>query len=723
MDIYRFLNVILRKLKYIMALVVIAGALMFFSTRKQPRLYSANASIFSGITTSGSLSDDGESKVDFFASKAAYNNLISILNSRSVIEETSLRLLARHLMSEKYDESEMSEESFYELHKIIPDEVLKLVDKSSLEKTYENLAGYMKQDKHNFLYGLINGNHPHYGYKAISVIKPVQVGSSDIIQLSYQTDDAAITFQTLNVLIDVFLSRYSGLRIGQSNAVVAYFESQLEKSSGALKIAEDSLLYFNKANNIINYYEQTKFISSQQEKIDVKLQDEVLEFSSAQAVLDKLEEETKSRFNINLKNEQIMSIRHDLISVNQKLAEIEVAESDSTFTSTDDTRKLTSKKALLENSLHSRIDSLYVYENNSDGIAIETLLGEWLKTVTEYESSKARLAAMKSKSDEFNKLYSKYAPLGAKMKRIEREIDVKEKAYLEILHHLGLAKLKQQSEEMSSNMKILDKPQLPIYAEPTKRKLYIVIICLATFIFTVMGLLIFEVLDKTVKSVSRFQDISGIKVMGAYVLENAYKGTDLASLKRNGSKILLEKIMQIRNQTVSKDPVIIQFLSLRNNEGKSFLTDEICDKLTGIGYKTKIMDFSGETAETSANRLSVTPKQGFVSSSYLELVKADPGFAGMEIVLIEVPSLSENIFNQVLLQTASISFLVIDAYRTWSSSDEFQLGNLKTQITTGLYGILNKVSVYNIEEIAGEVPKKRSKLRKFIKQRLFKRLI
>ena len=649
MDIYRFLNIILRKLKYILALVVIAGVLMFVSTRKQPRLYSAKASIFSGITTSGSLSDDGETKVDFYATKAAYNNLISILNSRSVIEETSLRLLARHLMSDKYDESEMSEESFYELHKIVPDDVLKLVDKTTLEKTYENLVNYMKQDKRNFLYGLINGDHSHYGYKAISTIKTGQIGSSDIIELSYQTDDAAISFQTLNVLIDVFLSRYSGLRIGQSNAVVAYFEAQLEKSSGALKIAEDSLLYFNKANNIINYYEQTKFISSQQEKIDVKLQDVVLEFQSAQAVLDKLEAETKSRFNINLKNEEIMSIRRDLISVNQKLAKFEVEENDSTFTSSDDTRKLNTKKTLLERSLHSRIDSLYVYESNSDGIAIETLLGEWLKTVTEFESSKARLAAMKSKSEEFNKLYAKYAPLGAKMKRIEREIDVKEKAYLEILHHLGLAKLKQQSEEMSSNMKILDKPQLPIYAQPTKRKMYVVIVSLATFIFTVMGLLIFEVLDKTVKSVSRFEDISGVKVMGAYVLEEDYKGNDLTSLKRNGSKILLEKIMQARNQSVSKDPVIIQVLSLRDKEGKTFLSDEICDKLTVIGYKTKVMDFTGGEAAASANRISLSPKQGFEASSYLELVKATSGFADIEIVIIEVPSLSDNIFNQVLL--------------------------------------------------------------------------
>jgi polysaccharide biosynthesis transport protein len=723
MDIYRIINIVLRKFKYILGLTVLAGVVMFFSTRKQPHMYSAKATIFSGITTTSSLKDDGETKVDFYATKAAYNNLISIVSSRSVIEETSLRLLARHLMEDKYNEAEMSEESFYELHQIVPDEVMKLVDKSSAEKTYENLAGYMKQDKHNFLYGLINLDHPHYSYKALSTLKVVQVGSSDVIELSYQTDDAAISYQTLNVLIEVFLNRYSTMRIGQSNAVVSYFEKQLENSSAQLKTAEDSLLYFNKSNNIINYYEQTKFISSQQEKIDVKLQDVVLEYQAAEAVLEKLEAETKSRFNINLKNEEIMNVRRNLIDVNQKLAEIEVKQTDSTYVP-HDSGGLVGKRALLERSLRSKIDSLYIYENNSDGIAIETLLGEWLKTVTEYESSKARLKAMKDKNEEFNKLYAKYAPLGAKMKRIEREIEVKEKAYLEILHHLGLAKLKQQSDQMMSNMKVLDKPQLPIFAQPTKRKLYVIIICLATFIFTILGLMIFEVLDKTVKTVKRLEDIAKIKVMGAYVLESTYKGTDIENLKKNGSKSVIEKIMQAASKKTNDRPLVVQLLSLRDKEGKSFLADDICTKLKYIGYNTKIIDFKGESTGESEDRISFNQKQGFITASYDELIQNNPELNGVEIILAELPGLGENIISQSMISSAAVSFMIVDAYRTWSSSDEFLLGNLKKQITDGsLYGILNKVSIYNMEELAGEVPKKRSKIRKFIKQRILKRLI
>ena len=45
------------------------------------------------------------------------------------------------------------------------------------------------------------------------------------------------------------------------------------------------------------------------------------------------------------------------------------------------------------------------------------------------------------------------APLGATLKRIEREINVAEKEYLSLLHSLNLSKLRQQNIELSSNIK------------------------------------------------------------------------------------------------------------------------------------------------------------------------------------------------------------------------------------------------------------------------------
>lgn len=722
MDIYSFIGLLLRKIRLLAGVPIVAGSLLFFLTSNQPKEYSTKATIFTAITSSSSLDNLDNSRVDFFATKTAYNNLISIINSRNVIEETSLHLLSKHLILEKPDETELSASSYENLISIIPDEIMKLVVKQDEEQTFNNLMNYMKQDKKNFLYGLINLDHPHYSYKAISKIKTTQIGASDIIELSYNSDDPAIAYQTLDVLIKVFLTRYSALKQNQTNAVVEYFERQLDKSSAELDNAEDRLLDFNKSNNIINYYEQTKHISSQQEKIEVKLQDILMEYQAAEAVLNKLETETQSRFNINLRNKEILELRKSLILVNKRIAELEMEEYGNREKSSQlsETQELREK---LENSLRSKMDSLYIYQRNSDGIAISTLLEDWLQTVIEYESSKARLLAMKSKSIEFQKLYNQYAPLGAILKRIEREIEVKEKAYLEILHHLGLAKLKQQNEEMMSKMKVLDKPLYPIDPLPTKRKIMVIAITFFSLILTILGLFIFELLDKTVKTVKRYTEKSDLRVAGAIAFNKGFSSEIAEELINTGTRPIIDTILKHKQTGAQKETLFVQVLSLWKDEGKTYLIESLKEQLKQLGFSSKAITFDGNVSDSDdeqTSQLSITAQ--FNHQNYTNLLDNTLVIKDIDILFVEVPAISKTIYNPNLINSASISLLVTDACRTWSEANNFILNKLKETIQHHFYGVLNKVFTYHFEEISGEIPKQRSRIRKYIKHRIVKRL-
>jgi hypothetical protein len=50
--------------------------------------------------------------------------------------------------------------------------------------------------------------------------------------------------------------KLQNIKENRSDAVVKYFQEQLALANDNLKAAEDKLLEFNKASNIINYYEQ-----------------------------------------------------------------------------------------------------------------------------------------------------------------------------------------------------------------------------------------------------------------------------------------------------------------------------------------------------------------------------------------------------------------------------------------------------------------------------------
>lgn len=716
MDIYRLIHLVIKNLLWLVFLPLLAGALMYLLTMKQSLKYSTRASVFTAITSNTSLEDLGQSRVDYFATKTAYNNLLSVISSDHVITQTSIRLLAKHLVLKKPVYNKLSEKSFTELHEIIPSEIVALVDYTSEEKTYQNLRGYLKQDKDNFLYGLLNFDHPHYSHKAISKVKTIQMGGSDIIELSYQSNDPGVAYETLKILIDIFIERYAGLKKTQTNAVVGYFETQLKKASEQLSDAEDRLLIFNKKNSIINYYEQTKHISSQQEKIEVKLQDILMEYQAASAVLVKLEDESKSRFKINLRNERILSIRKKLIKTNQELADLEIKSKDLIISSPKGDRIKREKKAF-EEELRREISLLNTFENNSEGIAIETLLNEWLETVIEYESAKAKLISMELKHKEFLQLYAKYAPLGAKLKRIEREIGVKEKAYLEILHHLELAKLKQQNQEMMADMRILDEPTLSIDPEPTKRKIFVVVIVFFTFIFLLTGIVVFELLDKTIKNSLHFNQLSTLSVKGVYVLEKEYKKVKIEIVKKKGLKTVSETIINQRNILEANETIYVQFLSHYEQEGKSHIINLFKTELEKIGYNIQILNFSNQVDDFKEDNLL---KDLYKKKTYRDFIQKDKN---IDVVLIEVPALADNLFNTILLRTASLTYLIVDAGRTWSSADDFLLDKVKVSVITDLHGILNKMKPENMQDIIGEIPKTRSKIRRFIKHKIFKKFI
>lgn len=717
MDIYKLIHIVIRRIKLILIVPIIAGLAMYFAGTNNKLTYTSKASIFTAITSNTSLENLGNNRVDYFATKTAYNNLLSILNSRDVIEETALRLLASHLISDGTNPTVISQESYIALNEILPSEVKELTNINSAELTYLNLLDYMNQNKENFLYGLLNFNHPHYSYKAISNVTAVQDGSSDVILLTYQSDDAAIAYRTLEILIDVFIRKYSKLKQSQTGSAVGYFEKQLAISAAKLKDAEDRLLNFNKSNDIINYYEQTKHISSQQEKIEIKLQDVVMEFEAAKAVLEKLEIETKNRFNINLRNKELMDIRQELIKINLNIAEEQIEGNSNSFVSTE-IQRYAQQKQQLEIQLQNKLDSLYILNHNSEGIAIETILGDWLKTVIEYESAQARLLAMEAKEKEFKELYSKFAPLGAILKRIEREIDVCEKEYLEILHHLGLARLKQQNEELMANMKVVDKPQLPIDPEPDKGKLMIIVVAVFSLLLTMLGIIGFELLDKTIKTVSRFANLSKLAIAGAQAKLSSKNVLVVESVNRSGSKKLLETIIEKASSSKSKNGIVIEFTSNWNGEGKSGLIKNIQAKLTEYGYKVGTARFSGEITDDQSINLPV--KKLFEHNTYQSLLQKE--LSEYDIVLVEIPAGKENTMNVNLFRTADIACFVANAQRTWSSADSFLLEELVKHHENKLLGFLTNVSIDNMEEITGEIPKKRSKIRRFIKTQVSKRI-
>jgi succinoglycan biosynthesis transport protein ExoP len=712
MTIIRFVEILMSKIKYLVILPLLAGVLTFILTRDLPVKYAAETSIFTGITSNTGL-EVSATRVDKIVTQNEYNNVLTILKSESVYEEIALRLLAQHLTLNKPKKEIISEVAFEDLENNAPAEVKNLVVINNYERTYQNLKNYIKADQKNFLYNILNYENQYYSYKALSTIKVEQINSSDIIQLSYESDDPGISYNTLKIAAKVFISNYGLLKKNQKSSAVKYFQDKLDEVSKKLNNAEDELLRFNTSNNIINYYEQTKQITTQHEEIELRLQDAKMKNESSVAVLNKIETEIKKRYSINFRNIEILNIRKKLVDCNTEIAQLEIQKKDN---GQDVSINLLYKnRIVLEKKLENCIDSIYNFKSNSEGIESRKILDNWLDAVKDLESTTAIYKSMQIRQLEFQIQFKRYAPLGSTTKRIEREINVYESEYLEILNDLNAALQNEQNTDMISNMRITDEAKFPINAIPSKKKLYVLISVLFTLIFYILGVFCVELMDHRIKTPSKIKLLTGLDFLGAFCLINPPKSKSNIDLQiqHKAELFIFEKIRSISLK--EKKPFIIQVLSIWEDAEKSKIAEILNREIETKGFKSKVIETKSMVSNDYLKNSDEPNLYNFYKANEYNSLLSDEDKKNDYIIII-IPAIAFGIDNPVLLQNVDMSLIVFDSDLTWTKADNFNVEKIKKLIPINLYSVLSNALPENLEEIYGEIPKKRSKFRILVKK-------
>jgi succinoglycan biosynthesis transport protein ExoP len=725
MNIIKFLKIIYSKIIYLTIIPIIIGLVVYFLTKDLPVKYTTSSTIFTGVTTNNGLVVESI-RIDNNATQSEYNNIMTMLKSTTLFEEISLHLLTQHLILTKPQKEIISEKSYKELMASVPDKVKKLVVKNNFDKTYKNLKEYIVQDEKNYIYRLMNYGHKYYGINSISTLKAERLTNSDLIKLSFESEDPGICFNTVKFATQIFVKNYSEIKVKQSSSAVSYFEQKLKEIAAKLDEAEQNLLDFNIDNDIINYYEQTEQVTTQQEKIEVRLQEVKMEYEASQAVLAKLEHEVEKRYNINLRNSMILQIREQLVELNEAITSIELDNNNPNKSKLPD---LKSKKNKVESTLENKIDSMNIFDSKSQGIESQRLLSEWLDAVKNHENYSALFKSMKLRQIDFMKQFKRYAPLGATIKRIEREIDVYEREYLNVLHHLGLARQNQQSIDMRSNMKVLDETKFPINAIPSKNKLYVVIAVLFSIIFYLLGVFIIELMDARMKSPSLLKLNTGLDVIAAFTINNKrnkkYINTEM--IDHRASLLLFEKVRKLSSKNTK--PFVIQIYSSWDGAGKTLVANKLAAEIEKHNFSVTIVSFCNEE-ENSSQTKSTGSDSIAISNFYSEINKYEQydtfiteNSISSNYLISIFPPVSNGIDNTAFISNPNVNLIVYDANTSWATADIFMLDKLKSVLLeNSLFAVLTYAEPDNLEEMYGDIPKKRSFIRKLLKK-LLKRVM
>ncbi|KAF0128763.1 MAG: hypothetical protein FD155_2973 [Bacteroidetes bacterium] len=582
-------------------------------------------------------------------------------------------------------------------------------------KTIQNITNYYNSSDTNFVYGLLHyGADKHYSIQSIKSLQIYRINNSDLVRLVYLSDDPGICQQTLKIIAHVFVKNYKLLKENQTDMVVEYFKRQVDSADRILRLSEDKLLIFNRKNNIINYQEQTKYIAAQKEDLDLYYQNEQVRMAQSSAALRELETKLTRRDSIYLKSDVINQRRKEYADVTEKILINELAE-DYDKRIGDEISMLRHRSDNLRDEIKLYVDQLYLYSHSTQGIPISKMLDEWLKNALSYEEAKASLVVLARRKLDFVKTYQRFAPLGAMLKRIEREMTIAEQTYLELLRSLNLAKMRQQNLQMATNIRLIDPPYFPLQANPSKAKYLVVAAAMIGFLLILFIILVLEYFDASLKKPEKVAEQIGLKLAGAYpYLGSNVRMKDAVFISNRLIEMIIQNIKRSIAQgsvyTTSK-PHLVLFFSTQEGVGKTFLTTKIANKLRTYGEKVIVLNYAdnkeGEPINDYNLAYNYTIKENFSEVKNLkELI--DSNILRREnylydYILIEIPSIIFHAFPMELIQQVDASVLIVKATNSWNKADIGSLEIIKDLAKEPPMVILNEAEDYAIEEMISGV--------------------
>ncbi len=814
MKLIEFVRIFLKHIVLLVTVPLFLALLVFYMTRNPDFKYASETTLYTGIATGSSV--EMNKTFNYFVTNTAFDNFISIVKSRNTQQEVAIRLLSQHLLLPNPDPAYISTESFNELKRITPAYIFDYVEKEitpgkseikeietsadsvkntgyfiselenvqeipasiskyAYEKTVEKLTELLQSSDTNFVYKLLNFPNPHYSYKDLSTIKVTRIGSSDLVQIRYETDDPGICRQTLELLTNACIRNYRDVKENRSDAIINYFEDHLADAAERLKIAEDKLLNFNKENNIINYYEQSKAVAVVKEELDVEYNNKRIKLAGVEAAIKRLEENLNNQEQIQLKSSKLVTLRNQLGSLNFKIHAAETFQNGQDIDAANLT-KLKAEAAKLEEQLKQSVSELYSQGNTKEGIPIATILTEWINNIIEAENLNAGIKVLGNRIIEFQKQYEIYAPAGAILKRIEREIGVSEREYLSILQGLNEANIKLQDNQLSSNIKAVDPPFFPLTPMPTKRKALVLMAAFAGLILVLAIILFLEYFDDTLKNLhnaSKNLKLPFIGVIPKILLKN--KNINISFIVNRLTEIAIQNIeLNIKTEKPGKTTKTLLFFSTLEKEGKSVIIGNLARKLQKQGEKVLVLNYSRDSlnqsgleqtsfAGYSPDASTTVPKNKkvrppvlrmilgypdtridynspfltnqpdltdqhvyfeykvderfYLAKNYNDILENDgylPPFIP-DIVIIELPPILYYPYPVGLISDIDLPILVCRSNRSWSSADQGVLDTLMKLTNHKTHFILNGVELKVVECVLGDLPKKRTWIRKIIK--------
>ena len=703
MDITLYISRFIYRIRHqlVFGTLIITALVAYFSQFLEKK-YTVTTSIYTGITSNTGLDD--ETRPDWQAVNNTYDNLVNLTKSRGTLENVSLKLLALNLMhgDPEIDNLYITANNYKKLIASVPEEILLLVDTTSLDKTVNLFKEYKYSDSRNYLHELFNGSSAFYSYNALSSIIIRRQGNSDLIEIAYTSTDPGITWNTVKLVSEELKYSYNNLRYQTANDIVKYYEEELKKLRVQLNKQENELTDYNVKNSVINYIEQTKAIAHSFADFENRYEETRRNYESSSSIIKNLEQYMDIRTKLVKSNEEFINTLAEVSRISGKITEIETFTSDEMLSKDQELVKYREELRDAEKKIGLITNNINSYKESKEG-----LVQEWLNQTLIQAKAQADLKVLNERKNDFADQYKNYSPIGTRINQQEREIHVTEQSYLEVLHALNMAKMKQKNLQLtSSNLNTISDASYPLFSDKGKRFLLVVAAFIGSIIFIIGLNLVIELLDRTLRDAERARRLTGMNILGAFTGRNSqlkYRGF-VKTCNRISAAYACNRLTPYIKKG---DTLCINILSLEEKEGKTFISRYFQESWEELGFNVKYLRV-GQDIPIDASL--------FMAEHIDKHIQLE---SRPDILIVEYPSIQQYGVPSHLLGSSQVNLLVANACRVWKNSDT-ELVKYLRDITEGtaLYLYLNNATREAVEDFTGQLPPQTS-MRSFANRMMY----
>ncbi|MEQ9297555.1 MAG: Wzz/FepE/Etk N-terminal domain-containing protein [Cyclobacteriaceae bacterium] len=704
-EVIKILRVLSKHWLMLVIAPIVSMAVIYVLTKDQPRRYKSEAKLYLNLQENQATSLNGEGLKQYQV-HTYFQNINELIKSKRTLARTKLFVLENGLEGEGVLSSGLPEGDD--------------LRQAMITRLTELKEGSLTPNINNSVDSLILSYFEYHKLsdsRMIDMVSTSRMRESNYLGFSLEEELPQKAQIVAMSFIDALIEENKYLAKNQIKGHKNLLEELLKKAKLDLDTKVARLENYKVSNSIINLSEHTKAIVTYL----VQIEAERAKLNSTIAASQKGKREvlqTASAGNeltIDVsQNAEIVQLKQELKALNRQnlLASL---NNNSLEALPQIEARIERTKEDLSNKLVEMSDK-QTYDPTR--IQLE-LANRYLSYDLDEEMSKDILNVVDEEINRVQSYAKRFAPFESTIGTYDREIGTAQNVYLTLLNKLSVA----QSMEYGSGeneIEVIDAPDLPEKPLASKRVILVAAGGMAILVLIAGTLVLLTLLDRSIATVSDYEREGTMPVLAAIpaLTEGSQKE---AKIIHDQQVIAVAK--GVRGSAKIAGNVLL-LLSGTDGTGKSYLAEQIKLILDGPEYQVAILNANpkSEASEVQIDLRSQVDENKILRNETQLMKEVKQASDQSDLVLLLVSPADHSSDFKVWLEHYPHFLYLYKAGRIFSKSDH----RLEKVLSDNKYCspgmVLSHTAVENMEDLVGEVPKRRSMIRVIIKKLLTRNL-